>query len=445
MSDKKILDIFKRKPMMDIIRCDEQDYLVWKWSPAGDVTGSRANSIRYGSSLRVKDGEVAVFVYKQQDGTMQDYIEGPFDMTINTANFPVLSSIVGAAFGGSSPFQAEVYFINRELHPMRFFIGNIGIVDLATMQEAVFEAKMSASFSVENYRSFVRLHRMRSLSWNELKEKLEALMEAEFKNVANDLLLERKVPVEQLAAGLRSELSRRLSERLKSIYEEQYALSVTRFDISDFKLTGGRYARQLERMDALYDKQNEVAMSNLDIAQENMKESMAIQREITREGGMLGVRQAHLGAFQIEKQAEVGVATAEGLGKMGSNAGSSMGDGGGTGGGMNPAAMMTSMMMGAAMGGNLANMAAGMGSGLAVPQPPVPPAAPVRQYHIAKDGQSLGPYTQSQLQQMLAAGSISPSTYVWAAGMTAWAVLSSLPELAGLCVAPPPVPTSENQ
>ena len=100
--------------LMNVIRCDEEDYLVWKWTPEGqDVNStSRENSIRYGSSLRVKEGEVAVFVYKQKDGTMQDFIEGPFDQTIKTANFPVLSSIVGMAFGGESPFQAEVYFIN---------------------------------------------------------------------------------------------------------------------------------------------------------------------------------------------------------------------------------------------------------------------------------------------------------------------------------------------
>ena len=99
---------------MSVIRCDEPEYLVWKWRPAGqDVnTTTRENSIRWGSSLRVKDGEVAVFLYKQKNGTMQDFIEGPFDETIQTANFPVLSGIIGLAYGGDAPFQAEVYFIN---------------------------------------------------------------------------------------------------------------------------------------------------------------------------------------------------------------------------------------------------------------------------------------------------------------------------------------------
>ena len=55
---------------MDEIRCDEPSYLIWKWHPSGSQLGDnvRENSIRWGSSLRVKDSEVAVFVYKQKDG-----------------------------------------------------------------------------------------------------------------------------------------------------------------------------------------------------------------------------------------------------------------------------------------------------------------------------------------------------------------------------------------
>ena len=62
---------------MDEIRCDEPSYLIWKWHPAGAQprNNNRENAIRWGSSLRVKDGEVAVFVYNQKNGTMQDYIE----------------------------------------------------------------------------------------------------------------------------------------------------------------------------------------------------------------------------------------------------------------------------------------------------------------------------------------------------------------------------------
>ena len=73
------MGIFKKQSaggFMDEIRCDEPSYLIWKWHPAGAQPGNnnRENAIRWGSSLRVKDGEVAVFVYNQKNGTMQDYI-----------------------------------------------------------------------------------------------------------------------------------------------------------------------------------------------------------------------------------------------------------------------------------------------------------------------------------------------------------------------------------
>ena len=60
--------------MMDVIRCDEQDYLIWKWHPkkSTNETSQRANAIRWGSSLRVREGSVAVFVYSQSNGKSID-------------------------------------------------------------------------------------------------------------------------------------------------------------------------------------------------------------------------------------------------------------------------------------------------------------------------------------------------------------------------------------
>ena len=74
------MGIFSKKysdgGLMNVIRCDEKEYLVWKWRPNNQELGEskRENSIRYGSSLRVKDGEMAVFVYSGSNGNNQDYI-----------------------------------------------------------------------------------------------------------------------------------------------------------------------------------------------------------------------------------------------------------------------------------------------------------------------------------------------------------------------------------
>ena len=154
----------KRKGgFMDEIRCDEPSYLIWKWHPAGASQGNnRENAIRWGSSLRVKDGEVAVFVYKQKDGTMQDFIVGPFDQTIKTANFPVLASIVGLAYDGGTPFQAEVYFINlAQIVQVKFGVPFFDVYDPRFDDFGVPVAvRGTISFKITDYRQFIKLHRL---------------------------------------------------------------------------------------------------------------------------------------------------------------------------------------------------------------------------------------------------------------------------------------------
>ena len=147
---------------MDEIRCDEPSYLIWKWHPAGVQLGegNRENAIRWGSSLRVKDGEVAVFVYRQKNGTMQDFIEGPFDQILKTANLPVLASIVGLAYEGGTPFQAEVYFINlAKIIQVKFGVPFFDVYDPRFADFGVPVAvRGTVSFSISDYREFIKLH-----------------------------------------------------------------------------------------------------------------------------------------------------------------------------------------------------------------------------------------------------------------------------------------------
>ena len=142
--------------LMNVIRCDEEEYLVWKWRPEGQNVNSttRENSIRYGSSLRVKDGEVAVFVYKQKGGTYQDFILGPYDDIIKTVNFPVLSSIVGLAFGGESPFQAEVFFINLQSNnQLRFAIPYFDVFDSRLPDHGIpMAVRGTMTFNISDYK-----------------------------------------------------------------------------------------------------------------------------------------------------------------------------------------------------------------------------------------------------------------------------------------------------
>jgi len=72
-----------------------------------------SGDFRTGSQVVVRENQDAVFF---RDGKALD-VFGPGRHTITTANIPLLIDILGLAWRGSSPFTAEVYFVN-----MRDFI-----------------------------------------------------------------------------------------------------------------------------------------------------------------------------------------------------------------------------------------------------------------------------------------------------------------------------------
>ena len=187
---------------MDEIRCDEPSYLIWKWHPNGSQQGnnSRENAIRWGSSLRVKDGEVAVFVYKQKDGTMQDFIVGPFDQTIKTTNFPVLASIVGLAYEGGTPFQAEVYFINlAQVIQVKFGVPFFDVYDPRFLDFGVTAAvRGTLTFKISDYREFIKLHRLSNFTIDDFQKQVRDAVITYVKSAVSNAPSEYNIPVIQL-------------------------------------------------------------------------------------------------------------------------------------------------------------------------------------------------------------------------------------------------------
>lgn len=184
---------------MDEIRCDEPNYLIWKWHPSGSQPGEnqRENSIRWGSSLRVKDGEVAVFVYKQKDGSMQDFIEGPYDQILSTKNLPILASIVGLAYEGGTPFQAEVYFINlARLIQVRFAVPFFDVYDPRFSDFSVPVAvRGTISFGIKDYREFVKLHRLFSFNLDDFQKQIRDAANRYIKDAVANAPAAHNIPV----------------------------------------------------------------------------------------------------------------------------------------------------------------------------------------------------------------------------------------------------------
>ena len=426
--------------LMDVIRCDEPSYLIWKWHPAGSQLGdsNRDNSIRWGSSLRVKDGEVAVFVYKQKDGTMQDYIVGPFDETIKTKNFPILTSIVGLAFDGNSPFQAEIYFINlAKVIQVKFGVPFFDVYDPRFSDFGVPVAvRGTVSFEITNYREFIKLHRLSNFNLDEFQRQIRDAVNRYVKDAVANAPAAHNIPVVQIESKV-SQINDAIEYDLKERLAENFGVTVSGVDISAIEIDKSSDGfRQLKAITA--DVTTATIQGQTAANIENYAETLRIQREEAQYAQHKATQSANLGAFQIEKQAEVGVAGAEALGKMGSNGAGGVDLGGSTG--FNPAAMMAGMALGGAVGQNIASTMNGAMSGVNNPGT-VPPPIPTIAYHVAVNGQAAGPYDISALAQMVTAGQLTADSLVWKNGMAQWAKAGSVDELKNLFAnIMPPIP-----
>jgi len=447
---------------MDEIRCNEPSYLIWKWHPAGSELGNnnRENAIRWGSSLRVKDGEVAVFVYKQKDGVMQDFIVGPFDQIIKTANFPVLASIVDLAYEGGTPFQAEVYFINlAQIIQVKFAVPFFEVYDPRFADFGVpLAVRGTISFKIADYREFIKLHRLASFNLDDFQKQIRDAVSRYVKDVVANAPATHNIPLVQIESKtgqINDVVELDIGERLK----ETFGVIVSGVDISAIEIdkssSGYKELMSVTKDIAGATAQAEAAakIKNIEdkqrIEMENYEETLRIQREEGQYAQHMATQTANIGAFQVGKQAEVGVAGAEALGQMGANGAGNINLGGGDGAGFNMAAMMASMAVGGAVGQNIAGSMNNMMAGVNQPVQAgnvgaVPPPIPTTAYHLAANGQATGPFDVSVLASMVASGQFTAESLVWKQGMSAWEKAGIVEELKTLFtnIIPPIPPTN---
>ncbi len=80
----------------------QPDELVWREPQGG------SGDWRMGSQVIVGEGQAAVFY---REGKALDVL-GPGRHTLSTGNLPILSSIIGFATSGRTPFTADLYYVN---------------------------------------------------------------------------------------------------------------------------------------------------------------------------------------------------------------------------------------------------------------------------------------------------------------------------------------------
>ena len=350
--------------------------------------------MRLGSQLIVKPGQLAFFVYR---GKVCDEIaEGA--ITLKTGNLPLLTTLISIPFGGDSPFQAEVWFINK-LTKLDTKWGTPSPIQVEDPKYGIIlpmRAYGQYGFRVADARLFLTtlLGAFPSFTDEQIKQyfrgKVMSTIGTQIGTLFND-----KISFLNISAHLED-----LSEaaRLKIIPAmEKYGIVLETFYFESLNVP-----------------EDDPSYTKLKQIKEKAAELNVVGRDI----------------YQLDKSMDV-LKTAAGNEGM---AGLMMQTGMGTGMGV---------MMGAQLGQQAGQMATHLPPAGAGAPPPVP-SAPAVQFHVALNGQQLGPFPVPVLQQMIAAGTFNAASLVWRPGMAAWQAAGTVPELATLLAPaapqPPPLP-----
>lgn len=431
----------KNGGILNVIRCDQPEYLVWKWRPENSELGEtkRENAIRYGSQLRVKDGELAVFVYSKSEGDNQDFIIGPHDDVIKTANFPILSNIVGLAFGGNSPFQAEIYFLNLASNVQIIFgVPYFDVFDPRFPDLPVPVAvRGTITFNITDYKGFIKNNRLINFELADFKKQIKSALIKYVKGVITNIPVQNAIPVVQMERKI-LEINDIIQQYVAQRFVNDFGVNLKAMDIEAVEIDKSTNSYiELKRLTADISSQTTLAQAEINIQNlkdtqrintENLEETLRIQRQEAQRAQKLQTEQNFISAHALNKQSEIMNTAASSLAEMNSNVNL------GNGGRFNPTAMMTGMMVGGAMGNQMAGMINQMGQNVnqSIQQNiHTPPPLPQISYFVHINGQQAGPYNIEQLQIMAQSSQLTLDSYVWKQGMPQWDVVRNT-ELASL-------------
>ncbi|MCU1497461.1 MAG: hypothetical protein JWM47_1414, partial [Acidimicrobiales bacterium] len=340
------------------------------------------NEIKNGAQLIVREGQEAVFVYR---GALADRF-GPGHYELKSENLPILSTLQGWKFGFDSPFRSEVYFINtRPVTDLRWGTANPVTVRDPDFKMVQVRANGLCVVKIQDAEIFLKevIGTDSSVEVDEIAELLRRVITLAF----SDLVLETKLGVIDLQ-GRQVELSDKLRDFVAQRVDDEYGLAIPSITM------------------------------NISLPDEI---TAAMTRGVARgveEGGFLD-NVGDLNRYQQAKQADAMLAAASNPG-----GGGTMGD-----------------MMGMGMGLAMANqMATQMQPGAQAAPAGPPPLPGAQTFHVDMGGKSEGPFTVPQIQSGVANGQVTAESLVWSSGMPNWVAAGTVPALAALFQAPPPLP-----
>ena len=340
------------------------------------------DDIRIGSQLIVYPAQTAFFV---KGGKILDtFTSGTY--TINSENIPLLNKVINLPFGKESPFGAEVWFVNQIAILDRKW-GSAAPIHIEDPKYGIIVpvlARGQYGFRISDPRLFLEsfVGNMPSFATEILCNYFLGIIQSKLSTIVTEAMLATNASVVNISSRTEA-VSEFAQQKLQQVFAN-YGVELLLFTV--------------------------VAIS----AQESDPSFQRLKKAIDTSAEMRIIGQ---GNYQMKRSFDVLEKAAE------NTSGGTMNAAVGLGAGLNIGNQM----------GNLVTKSMNTN-----PTPPIPPQI---QYYVVINGAQQGPYNLNAMQNLLQQGSINSSTLVWAAGMTQWAPLNTIPALADLQAnTPPPIP-----
>lgn len=338
-----------------------------------------SEGLRVGSQLVVYTAQTAFFVKGGQ--ICDEFTAGTY--SLKTENLPLLNKLINIPFGGNSPFQAEVWFVNQ-IHRLDLKWGTPQPIQLEDPKYHIIvpvRAFGQYGIRIDNPRLFLEtlIGNMTNFTADAIdsyfKGKLLSFLSS---TIASKMILDQ-ISILEITPHL-VEISEYCNEEINKTFTK-YGISLIEFYITSISVAPDDPS--FVRLKAVKDK-----IAKLEIMGKDY--------------------------YQMDRSFDV-------LETAAANAGAG------------------AQVMGLGVGMGIGNVMGGVaGQTLNTnPQATPPPPPTGTSYFVYVNGQQLAGQTAAQIAAMRSQGIVNDETLVWTAGMANWAPIKSVPELSGSC--PPPV------
>ena len=373
--------------IIDVVKYQGNDKeFVWKF-PSEDL--------RLGTQLVVKTSQTAFFV---KGGKILDQFE-PGTTTLKSGNIPLLNKIVNIPFGGDSPFQAEVWFVNL-ISKLDNKWGTPTPIQLEDPKYNVIvpvRAFGQFGMSIENPRKFLEtlVGNMKVFSTEKVVEYFKGKIISTITSAIGKKIVLEGVSVLQIHVLL-DDLSEYCREKIREEFSN-YGVKIENFYLMSINIPES------------------------DPSVIKLKEAKDLAAKVNIAGKDV---------YHADRSYDVLDKAAQNEGTMGGTMGAGMGLGLGFG-------------MGNQMGDMTNKMNVGQKQESQNLQTPPPPPNQNVQYFVLINNQQNGPHSIDSIKLLIGQGQVTKETLVWKEGMAEWSNIMEQNDLKLLfgAVPPPPPPT----